>query len=155
VHKAKSELALGFGSKALKAAEAGRAKIKMAQESRATAQMLADLGGVTSEAERILKAATPKSMPVSKIPKDSALNSPSSELHCGNCGIRPGQDVKLMRCKQCSMFYYCNVACQKKHWPTHKQFCLQSRRSVVQYVEKLERMGEETSHVKGETPCID
>ena len=93
MHKAKSELALGFGSKALKAAEAARTKIEMAQESSARAQMLADLAKVTSEAERILKAATPKSMPVSKIPKDSALNSHSFELRCGPSWSRRQADA--------------------------------------------------------------
>jgi len=26
-------------------------------------------------------------------------------------------------CSNCMCFYYCNVECQKKHWPTHKLMC--------------------------------
>ena len=27
------------------------------------------------------------------------------------------------RCGGCANIYYCNVECQKKHWPTHKHEC--------------------------------
>ncbi|KAI0781962.1 hypothetical protein C8Q75DRAFT_789147 [Abortiporus biennis] len=35
---------------------------------------------------------------------------------------RPDFKAKL-KCSQCKSMPYCNKACQKAHWPTHKEFC--------------------------------
>lgn len=32
-------------------------------------------------------------------------------------------DSKLLVCSRCKLAYYCNRACQGKHWPTHKTTC--------------------------------
>jgi hypothetical protein len=40
---------------------------------------------------------------------------------CADCGKEGG--VSLKACKSCMQVKYCNAACQKKHWPTHKTAC--------------------------------
>ena len=35
--------------------------------------------------------------------------------------------AKLSMCKQCSSVYYCNTACQKEHWPSHKADCIEAK----------------------------
>ncbi|GAA6023571.1 hypothetical protein JCM11491_005348 [Sporobolomyces phaffii] len=41
---------------------------------------------------------------------------------CGGCHkVFPGS--KLARCGGCKMAFYCGPACQKSHWPQHKQLC--------------------------------
>lgn len=37
---------------------------------------------------------------------------------CGVCG-----KVATLRCSRCKAVWYCAAACQKAHWPTHKQSC--------------------------------
>lgn len=39
---------------------------------------------------------------------------------CGECGKT---DEKLLRCGKCKSEWYCDVTCQKKAWPKHKQVC--------------------------------
>jgi len=44
------------------------------------------------------------------------------------------QDISLQRCARCKGLYYCSVACQKSHWPSHKEMCtamLQLRKAFV------------------------
>jgi hypothetical protein len=38
---------------------------------------------------------------------------------------KEGGDVSLKMCKACMLVRYCNAACQKKHWATHKKPCKQ------------------------------
>ena len=35
---------------------------------------------------------------------------------CGQCG-----GPAKLKCTHCMITYYCNKACQKAHWPSHKQ----------------------------------
>lgn len=39
---------------------------------------------------------------------------------CGHC-CRAGES--LLRCSRCKASYYCDAACQKAHWPSHKVIC--------------------------------
>ena len=41
-------------------------------------------------------------------------------FRCFHCGKR-GHD--LPRCRQCSQAYYCDSACQRKHWKQHRPVC--------------------------------
>jgi tetratricopeptide (TPR) repeat protein len=40
---------------------------------------------------------------------------------CAECGVVGGVSLKV--CKTCMGVKYCNAACQKNHWPTHKKEC--------------------------------
>jgi len=42
---------------------------------------------------------------------------------CAECGNIEGGGVSLKICKPCMQAKYCNAACQKNHWPTHKKQC--------------------------------
>jgi hypothetical protein len=42
---------------------------------------------------------------------------------CAECGKEEGGDVNLKSCKSCMRVKYCDAACQKKHWATHKKPC--------------------------------
>ncbi|NWU89134.1 UBP19 hydrolase, partial [Upupa epops] len=44
---------------------------------------------------------------------------------CAACQKKQlSEDEKLRRCTRCYRVGYCNVACQKTHWPDHKTLCL-------------------------------
>lgn len=36
-----------------------------------------------------------------------------------------------MRCSSCKCFYYCGKECQKKHWKSHKQYCLAIKDKII------------------------
>jgi tetratricopeptide (TPR) repeat protein len=42
---------------------------------------------------------------------------------CAECGIAGGASLKV--CKSCMSVKYCNAACQRNHWATHKKICKQ------------------------------
>jgi len=43
---------------------------------------------------------------------------------CADCGEEEGGGVvNLKACKSCMLVRYCNVNCQRNHWPTHKNEC--------------------------------
>lgn len=42
---------------------------------------------------------------------------------CANCRMAK---PSLMKCSRCQRVKYCDRACQKAHWPTHKQDCCPS-----------------------------
>ena len=45
---------------------------------------------------------------------------------CADCGgVAGGDIVSLKSCKACMLVKYCNVKCQRKHWPKHKKQCKQ------------------------------
>ena len=37
---------------------------------------------------------------------------------------------KLMKCEQCRLMQYCSIACQRAHWPTHKEDCVKISRKT-------------------------
>lgn len=41
------------------------------------------------------------------------------------CGWQdcPNVDLPPRRCERCKNIFYCNVTCQKAHWPAHKLVC--------------------------------
>jgi len=41
---------------------------------------------------------------------------------CANCGEEKG-GASLKACKSCMIVKYCNVNCQRNHWPKHKKVC--------------------------------
>lgn len=46
-----------------------------------------------------------------------------AKLQCASCKLFQGNTESFKRCSQCKSVYYCNVACQTKHWPEHKKTC--------------------------------
>jgi tetratricopeptide (TPR) repeat protein len=50
-----------------------------------------------------------------------------NELHashcCAECGKEEGGGISLKTCMSCKSVKYCNPACQRSHWPTHKKDC--------------------------------
>ena len=44
---------------------------------------------------------------------------------CAECGKEEEGGISLKTCKSCMQAKYCNAACQKKHWATHKKSCKQ------------------------------
>jgi hypothetical protein len=40
---------------------------------------------------------------------------------CDQCKT---QSASLKRCSRCQTSYYCNVTCQRQHYPTHKKVCI-------------------------------
>ena len=42
-----------------------------------------------------------------------------SNAVCASCGC----GEKLKRCSGCNEAYYCNAACQRSHWKSHKRNC--------------------------------
>lgn len=42
---------------------------------------------------------------------------------CAACGKAAVDNVKLKMCTACELVKYCNVECQKNHWPRHKKAC--------------------------------
>jgi ankyrin repeat protein len=44
----------------------------------------------------------------------------AGQRRCAACG---GTEVRLQRCARCQAIVYCSPACQRQHWPQHKQRC--------------------------------
>ena len=42
---------------------------------------------------------------------------------CDSCAAYPPPENKLRKCSRCKAAMYCNVDCQKAHWPQHKGPC--------------------------------
>ncbi|PNH12441.1 hypothetical protein TSOC_000624 [Tetrabaena socialis] len=42
---------------------------------------------------------------------------------CGNFGGDCEEELKLLKCSRCRSVRYCGGACQKQHWPQHKEEC--------------------------------
>lgn len=42
---------------------------------------------------------------------------------CARCGASAVADKKLLTCGRCKTARYCGAACQKAHWPAHKEGC--------------------------------
>ncbi|KAI6028060.1 hypothetical protein PISMIDRAFT_98964 [Pisolithus microcarpus 441] len=41
---------------------------------------------------------------------------------CDHC-LAADQCQRLRRCSGCGSYWYCDVRCQRSHWPTHKRYC--------------------------------
>ena len=63
---------------------------------------------------------------------DRRINSTMSEedntksdeiMQCAGCGVKEGDDIKLMKCTACYLVRYCGVKCQKEHRAKHKKEC--------------------------------
>ncbi|EIW78285.1 hypothetical protein CONPUDRAFT_138627 [Coniophora puteana RWD-64-598 SS2] len=39
--------------------------------------------------------------------------------------------VKLFQCSKCRYTFYCSKACQRGHWPLHKQFCAEHTQTLM------------------------
>jgi hypothetical protein len=141
-------LALSLSSKALKAAESGCERIdKHAARGPITGavqRVLEDLRKITVEAQKMAMNSKAKKISILTAQGESQSAAVQQyKLFCGNCGRAQSVELKLKRCKQCHMFFYCSAECQKHHWPIHKPYCMQVRHQHV------EMMGPDTSSVKG------
>lgn len=47
-----------------------------------------------------------------------------ADRHCETCNAAPTAEKPLSQCGGCKRVAYCNRACQKAHWKTHKPACL-------------------------------
>jgi hypothetical protein len=47
------------------------------------------------------------------------------EQCCATCKKKkaPDNEIELCKCRRCQVVYYCDIACQKKNWVEHKEFC--------------------------------
>jgi hypothetical protein len=62
---------------------------------------------------------------------------PVSNLHlamdasCNNpvC-VKPKDDVRLSKCANCLLVYYCSKDCQHAHWRVHKELCKEKQRQM-------------------------
>lgn len=55
---------------------------------------------------------------------EAIKKSESIARYCNKCQDLETQQKKLLTCSRCKKVFYCNVACQKAHWPTHKPECI-------------------------------
>lgn len=57
-------------------------------------------------------------------PQPAQRTNKNNRRKCGNCQ-RTKKDIgsRLLRCSRCDGVHYCNKACQRLHWPQHKQVC--------------------------------
>ncbi|XP_066913922.1 ankyrin repeat and MYND domain-containing protein 2-like [Clytia hemisphaerica] len=67
---------------------------------------------------------------------------------CTCCGDRHC----FNKCSACKMVRYCNAACQKLHWSSHKPFCadLKVKYEELQRIQKLEKEQEEKAKLEKE-----
>ncbi|KZT66576.1 SET domain-containing protein [Daedalea quercina L-15889] len=56
-------------------------------------------------------------------PHVNALSTPYLAEFCTNCSSPPKQSVKLKRCTQCRVVWYCENKCQAADWNVHKYEC--------------------------------
>jgi hypothetical protein len=47
----------------------------------------------------------------------------NNTMCCASCGVREGDDIKLMKCTACDLIKYCSEKCQKEHRSTHEEEC--------------------------------
>jgi hypothetical protein len=78
------------------------------------------------------------------VEKDGDDNNLSSELNNMNIGSRRGSGKNCLcclkvvegssRCSKCRTALYCSKACQIKHWPVHKNSCIDSNDAENSFV---------------------
>jgi hypothetical protein len=61
-------------------------------------------------------------------------STPSLAYKCYGCNKEQdetsGEEFKLNRCSACKIMTYCSKDCQTAHWPKHKHFCKQLKKST-------------------------
>ena len=45
------------------------------------------------------------------------------ECRCGTCAACGKKQLQMLRCSRCKAAFYCDAACQKRHWQEHKAAC--------------------------------
>ena len=50
-----------------------------------------------------------------------------AKIRCEWCGRAPWKKSALLQCSACKQMRYCDEACQKSAWPTHKAWCKANR----------------------------
>ncbi|KAI6016485.1 hypothetical protein BKA83DRAFT_4336885 [Pisolithus microcarpus] len=56
---------------------------------------------------------------------------------CDHC-LAADQCQRLRRCSGCGSYWYCDVRCQRSHWPTHKRYCADFRDTRLHAHQKLD-----------------
>lgn len=74
-----------------------------------------------------------------QVKNSTESNSLSVVQKCSNCGKT---DEKLKVCSKCHFERYCDVPCQRKHWPTHKKVCQKSESPPSEVWEAVARKAE-------------
>ena len=72
---------------------------------------------------RRLAAVCPTRNKVITMAEEGNTKSGEIMLHCAGCGVKEGDDIKLMKCTACYLVRYCGVKCQKEHRSKHKKEC--------------------------------
>jgi hypothetical protein len=82
---------------------------------------------------------------------DNDLNNELSDMNIDsrvkkyNCLFCLKEVSTTLRCSKCRTALYCGRACQEKHWPVHKNICLDSN-NAENSIEKLEMKAQ--NHLK-------
>ena len=71
--------------------------------------------------------------------EDADTNGTPTKL-CSECGK---ESDKLMKCRDCKCIWYCNAACQKRHWKEHKKECKLIKKGLQKRGGKLDLGTEE------------
>jgi hypothetical protein len=75
---------------------------------------------------------------ISTVEEALSLPVPRAVTQCTNCDeYNFGREAERLDCSRCNTACYCNVECQKAHWPEHKKAC---KLVTCQHCEKLETM---------------
>lgn len=61
---------------------------------------------------------------------------------CDSCGATPGPDApRLLKCARCSLAFYCDKDCQRRHWKQHKPICTENGEKYSEDVKKVLQHG--------------
>lgn len=64
---------------------------------------------------------------------------PREALICLSCSSPASPDKKLFTCRGCKIARYCDSQCQRAHWSTHKEECIQLRDLAARDVRMQEK----------------
>ena len=70
--------------------------------------------------------------------EDDTNGTPTKK--CSACGK---ESDKLMKCRDCKCVWYCDAACQKRHWKEHKKECKRIKKELAKRGGKLDLGTEE------------